>query len=126
MKHDDEGRQFVALHDVRSAIVTASATLSNGTAATFLTGDADYFLDLVEVQFSSGSTLTLGGATAGVDLINDGTTVRHIDLPEAGTVQLRFDVPLKQITKNTPWILDLDDVTGTTVKVDGTFIKKNK
>lgn len=116
---------FVALHDVRGAIVTASATLTNGTATSLVAGDADYFLDLVEVQLSTGSTVALGTATAGIDLKNDGTTIRHIDIPEGGTVQLKFDVPLPQITKNTPWVLDLDDITGTTVRVDAIFIKKS-
>lgn len=123
MKHDTQGRQFVALHDVRGAIVTANATLSSGTAASLIAGDADYFLDIVEIQFSTGSTAALGTATAGVDLINDGTVIRHIDVPEGGTVQLKFDVPLKQITKNTPWNLDMDDLTGTNVSVGATLIK---
>ena len=109
--------------DVRGATVTAAATLTNGTATSLIAGDADYLLDIVEITFSTGTTVALGTATAGIDLINDGTVVRHIDLAEGGPNQLRFDVPLKQLTTNTPWIVDMDDVTGTTVRINATIIK---
>lgn len=117
MKHDNEGRQFIALHDVRSAVRSASASLSTGTAVTLLAGDADYFLDIVELSFANNST-----ASASVVLSNDGTTIRTLQIG-AGTSQLRFDVPVRQAVKNTPWILDMEDVTGTSVVVDAVLIK---
>lgn len=123
-KRDKEGRQFIAQHDVRSAIVTANASLSSSDAAftSLIVGDADYFLDIVEITLSNASTVG-----AGIDLGNDGTTIRHIDIPASSTVQLMFDAPLKQITKNLPWTLDISgtDITGTTVTVGAHLIKKD-
>ncbi len=115
---DNKGRQFIAMHEVRSALVTANASLTTGTATTLIAGDSADFLDIVEITFSNNSTVAVG-----VDLGNDGTIIRHLDLP-AGMTQLRFDAPLKQITKNLPWTLDMDDVTGTTVSVGATLIKQ--
>lgn len=121
---DNKGRQFIAMHEVRSSLVSASASLTTGTATSLIAGDAADYLDIIEITFSSGSTAALGTATVGVDLINDGTIIRHIDLIEGGAEQFRFDAPLRQQTKNTPWILDMDDVTGTTIRVDATLIKQ--
>lgn len=123
-KTDNNGAQIMAFHEVRSALVTANATITTGSPATLIAGDASYFLDITEITFSCGSTAALGTATVGFDLINDGTIVRHFDLVEGGTTQLNFDAPLKQVTKNTPWIIDMDDVTGTTVSVGATLVRK--
>ena len=123
MKHNAEGKEFMGFHEVRGAVVTANATLSNGTAATLVAGDADYFLDIQEITFSTGSTAALGTSLAGIDIINDGTIVRHVDLLDGGLEQLTFDIPLKQITKGTPWIVDMDDVSSTTVQIGATLIK---
>src|SRR3990167_1446299 len=106
MKEDSYGRQFIAMHDVRGALVSANVTLTNGTGGTLIAGDADYLLDIVEITFATASTA--GGAV--VDLNNDGTVVRSVGLP-AGGMHLKFDVPLKQITQNTPWVVDMNDVT---------------
>lgn len=121
MKEDYEGRGFVALHDVRNAIVSASATLTGGTAATLIAGDSDYFLDIIEVMFSNNSTVS-----ASVSLVNDGTTIRTFQVAAGATSQFKFDCPLRQNTKGLPWIADLEDVTGTSVVVAAEFIKKTK
>lgn len=118
MKHDLEGRAFIAMHDVRGALVSASASLANGTAATLVAGDTDYFLDIIEMTLGNNSTVA-----ASVVLKNDGTTIRTLSVPANGTVQLTFDAPLRQATKNTPWIADMEDITGTTVSVDAVLIK---
>lgn len=119
-KLNNEGAAIMAMHDVRSALVSANASVSTGSATTLIAGDASYYLDIVEMTFSHNSTL----AGAVVDLINDGTIVRTVSLP-AGTVQLKFDAPLKQITKNTPWIIDMNDITGSTVDVGAVLVRKN-
>lgn len=122
-KKDSQGRLFMATHDVRSAIVTAFATLSTSDApfTSLIVGDTDYFLDPIELTFSNSSSVG-----ASVDLYSDGTIVKHIDLSSFGTVQLQFPAPLKQVTKNTPWLVDLNgtDLTGTTINVSGSLIKK--
>lgn len=117
---DTRGRQFIAMHDARGAIVTAAASLTTGTAATFLSGDASDFLDLIEATFANNST-----AAATVTLANDGTTIRTIVVPAATTLAVKWDVPIKQLTKNVPWVIDMEDITGTTVTVGANFIKVN-
>ena len=120
MKTDLQGRQFIAHHDVRDALVSASASLSTGTAGTFLAPQADYFLDLIEVTLSNNSTVT-----ARVELKTDGTTMRTVSIAAGSSVQLFFDAPLRQQTKNTAWMADMEDITGTTVVVEGTFMRKS-
>lgn len=109
----------MALHDVRGALVSAAASPTTGTAVSLLAGDADYFLDCVEVSMTNQSTVAVG-----VALINDGTTIRTFQIPANKTELFKFDVPLRQQTKATPWVADMDDVTGTTLVVEGIFIKK--
>lgn len=115
---DATGRTFIAMHEVRGGLVTANASITTGTATSLISGDADKFLDIVEISFANNSTVG-----AHVNIVNDGTTIRGVDVPLSGTVQLCFDTPLKQITKNTPWNIDMDDITGTTVMVGATLIK---
>lgn len=117
-KLDTQGRQFIAMHDVRGALVSANASLSTGTGTALIAGDADYFLDIVEVTLANNSTVT-----AAVDLKNDGTVVRSFSVPPNSTVQLKFDAPLKQVTKNTPWIVDMEDITGSSIAIGTTLIK---
>lgn len=117
---DSRGKQLIAMHDVRSALVTAAASLTTGTAATFLAADNDYFLDLVEATFANSST-----ATASIALANDGTTIRTLSIPAGNTLQVFFDAPLKQLNKSIAWVIDMEDITGTTINVGATFIKQN-
>ena len=121
MKYDRDDKLMVQLHDIRGAVVTANATVTTGTTTSLITGDADKMLDLVEVTFANNSSVG-----AHIDLINDGTTVRAVDIPAYGTVQLVFDTPLEQIIKNTPWNVDMNDITGSTVKIGALFIKREK
>lgn len=111
------------MHDVRGAIVTANASVTSSAAAitTLIAGDSDYFLDIIEATFSNNSTVA-----AGVDLGNDGTVIRHIDIAAGGTVQLSFNSPLKQGVKALPWTLTMSgtDITGTTISVGAALIKK--
>lgn len=119
-KVDSVGREFVVMHDVRGALVSAAASLTTGTGVTLLAADADYFLDCVEISLSNNSTVG-----ASVTLTNDGTTIRTVQVPPGNTIQLAFDAPLRQGNKALPWIADLEDITGSTVTVEGTFIKNS-
>lgn len=108
----------MALHEVRTALESAAATLSTGTATSLRAGDADYFLDLIEVTLSNNSTV---GASVAFKV--DGTTLKTIQVGAGNTTQLRFDAPLAQPVKGVPWLVDMEDITGTEVTVEATFIK---
>ena len=127
MKKTTDGIQIVQPFEVSGAFVSAAATLTTGTATSLATGDADYYLDLVEIMFSSTSTVALGTANFSIALINGGETYRTFVMGEGqDVVQCTFPAPLRQNEKNTPWNVDMDDVTGTTVNVYATFVKKNR
>lgn len=111
---------FTARHDVRGGIATAYATLITGTAAIFFTGDADYFSDMIEIQMSNNSTVAVG-----IDLTQDGSKIRHFEIPANTTIEIAYDVPLKQNTIAVPWIIDMPDITGTSVEIAASFIKNH-
>lgn len=112
--------QFIAIHSVRSGIVTAAASLTTGTATSLVAGDTDYFLDIVELTVANNSS-----AAATVALTNDGTTIRTFQAPANSSFQLIFDAPLKQNTKGIAWLADMEDVTGTTVSIGANLVKRN-
>lgn len=117
-KKDTSGRQVITMHEVRSALVTAYATVTTGSPTVLDPGDTDYFTDIVEIQLSNNST-----AAVGVDLFNDGSKIRHFEIPANTTIENPYLIPLKANTKNVPWLIDMADVTGTTVEVGATLIK---
>ena len=119
MKKDTNEKQIIGFHEVRSAMTTATASLTSGAGVSLITGDTDYFLDILEMTCANNS------ATVNVLLKSDGTTVRTLQLPANTTKQYKFDVPLKQETKETPWVVEMEDITGTTVTIDAHLIKKN-
>ena len=116
---DDVGRQVMTVHQVRDLVSTAYAAVTTGTPTTLISGDSGYFLDLVEISFSTNSTV----ASTNLLLKDDGTTVRGIDIPVDDTVQLTFPVPVPQGAKGGDWTIDMEDVTGTTVYISATFVR---
>jgi hypothetical protein len=112
------GRDLVLPFAARNALVTATATLTNGTNTLLITGDADYPLDLVHVTFANQST-----AAAQVTLKDDGTSVRTLNVPLSDTLELKPNVPIIQSAKGGNWTVDMGDTTGTTLVVDAIFIK---
>lgn len=112
-------KHLILPYEVRGACVSASASITTGTNGVLLTGDADYRLDLVEVSFSNNSTVA-----ASLSLKDDGTTVRTINVPIGGMVQLKFPIPLEQNAAGGDWTLDMEDITGTTVGAQAVFIKR--
>lgn len=119
---DDVGRQVVTLLQVRDLIATASATLSTGTAATLLAaGGSGVFHDLVHLTASNNSTVA--GNTASVQLLQDGSVVKTLQVPNGGTLAIDFTVPIPQGSSNTVWTVDMEDITGTTVYIDALFAK---
>lgn len=111
-------KQFIAFHDVRGALVTATASLTSGTATSLVSGDTANYLDLVELTCANNS-----GAAANVILTNDGSTIRTFEVPPYTTL-FKYDVPVEQITKGTGWSVDMEDITGTTVTIDALFVKR--
>ena len=126
MKEDRDGKQLISLYDVRGAIVTATATLTTGTAGSLVLGDSDYMLDLIEVTAATNSTTVAAGTGPTVDLISDGAIITTFGVPLPGSTTINYNAPLEQQTKNTPWNADLNDITGTTVTINARFIKRAK
>lgn len=118
MKETSNGRLVIAPHEVRSAIYTATASVTSGTPTTLIAGDSAYFNDIIEISCSNDSSVA-----AIVSLRNDGSRVRTISIPVSSTVQLYFDAPLKENAKGGLWDIDGADITGTTITVDATYIK---
>ena len=116
---DDVGRPVTTPYQVRDLVVTAYVTVTSGTPTTLLAGDADHFLDLLEISCATDSTV----AATNFLLTDDSTTVRGFDIPVSGTVELKFPVPLPQGAKNSTWRVDMEDVTGTTLQVGALFVK---
>ncbi len=115
------GRQVMTLHQVRGLLVTAYAQVTTGTPTVLLSGDADSFLDLLEISYSTNTTVV----SPNVALRDDGTTVRIVDIPVDDTVQLTFPTPIPQNKKGGDWVIDMDDVTGTTLDVGAIFVKNS-
>lgn len=104
---------------VREAIVTAHASLTNGTNTTLLAGDADAKLDLVQIGFSNSSD-----AATTVTLTDDGTTVRIYPIPASTANEFSYEIPVPQNAKGGNWQVDLPDITATTITVRALFIKR--
>lgn len=118
MKEDLLGRQVVTQYATRDALVTASATITNGTNSTLISGDADYPLDILEITFANQSS-----AAVQVTLKDDGTSVKTLKIPANSTLELAKNVPLKQGRAGGNWTLDMEDITGTTVVVEAVLMK---
>lgn len=115
---DDVGRQVNWPYQVRDLAQTASVSLTTGTAATLVAaGGTGVFHDLMHISFANNS------ATASVQLLQDSTVMKTIQVPASNTLSLEFTYPIPQGTANTVWTADMEDITGTTVTIDALFIK---
>lgn len=112
---DDLGRPIVR-HTVRDLIQTAQATLTTGTAATLLAGTADFYNDIVQLTASNNSSVA-----ATVALKDEGTTIRTLVIPATTTLHFNFEPALKQSVTGVNWIVDMEDITGTSVEVSAEF-----
>ena len=107
-------------YELRDSLVTAYVQATGGTKVTLLAGDSNFFHDLLEVSFANNSTVVVTNVT----LSDDGTTVRIVDVPVDGTVQIVEPVPFPQGAKGGNWQIDIDDITGTNVDVTALFIRR--
>lgn len=117
VRSDLSGRPFADGFTVHDATNTATATLTTGTPATLASAVPGRFLDLVEVSFANNS------GAAQVQLLDDGTPVRTFQVPASTTLQAVFDPPVPQSSPNSVWQADMEDVTGSTVTVNATFLR---
>lgn len=116
---DDVGRQLIWPYQVRDLAATAQATLSNGASTALLAaGGSGVFHDLMHITMANNSTVA-----ASVTLKDDGTVAKTFQVPASSTIAIDFTYPLLQGTANGGWNADMEDITGTTVTVDATFIK---
>lgn len=116
---DSRGRILLSNQEFRGALVSGFATCINGDPTQLVAGDSDYFLDIVELEFANNSTLA-----AQVSIVSDGTVLRSLIIPASSSLQFSYINPLRQVTKATPWNIDMEDITGTTITVGATLIKK--
>lgn len=119
-KETSNGRLVVTQHEVRSAVYSATASITTGSPTSFIAGDSAYFNDIIEISASNDSTVA-----AIITLVDDGSRIRTMSIPASATAQLYFDAPLKQGVKGSNWNIDGADITGTTITVDATYIKSN-
>lgn len=115
---DDLGRG-ITRYTIRDLIVTAAASLVNGTKTSLVTGVSGSYLDLKQITLSNNSS-----AATTVTLTDESTTVRTIDVPANDAVHLVFDPALPQNTTGVDWYVDLPDITGTTISVNAEFINE--
>ena len=114
--YDDVGRQLMVVYQVRDLVHTAPATLANGTPTALADGVSGAYLDLIQVTFGNSSSVAVQ-----VSLKDDGTA-HNFEVPAGGTT-IPFQVPIKQGAMGGAWIADMEDVTGTTVYVEASFVR---
>lgn len=118
---DDLGRQLVRPVQVRDLIVTAYATLSNGTETTFLAASAGFFQDLVYVVAANNSDAAV---TVHIRPVTAGNIVLSLQVPANGTAGIASPIPLPQSDTGNNWTADMADITGTSVFLTGLFSKE--
>lgn len=118
--YDKLGRGLVRMQ-MRESLVTAYASLTNGTETTLATADAAGYLDLVYVLASNTST-----AAQQVDLraVSGGNIVVSLMVPASGTAGVSLPAPMPQDATGNAWTADLGDVTNSTVYVSALFTKE--
>lgn len=124
-KQTTDGIQVMQFYEVQGAIVSASVSLTTGTAAILIAGDSDYFLDLVKITGSTTSSIAAGTAGFNIALLQDGSTMANYPFGNQPLIDIDYFPTLRQNTKNLPWVVDMDDVTGGTVNFTAFFIKRS-
>lgn len=120
---DDLGRQLVRPVQVRDLIVTAYASLTNGTETTLLSASAGYFHDLIYIMGANSSDVAV---TVDIRPVTAGNVIMSLQIPASGTAGVSLPVPIPQMGVDTGnnWTADMNDITGTTVYVSALFSKE--
>lgn len=119
--HDDLGRILNRPVQVRDLIVTAYASVTNGTEATLLAASAGSYHDLVYIMAANNSD---AAATIDVRPVTSGNVVMTIQVPANGTAGVACPVPIPQSDTGNNWTIDMGDITGTTVYVTALFSRE--
>ena len=116
--HDDIGRQVIKTLQVRDLILTARATISNGTETTLRAAVAGSYLDCLAIMCANNSD-----AAVAVDVraVTAGNVVQTIQVPASGTAGWAPTIPWPQDETGNNWTIDMADITGTTVSVSALF-----
>lgn len=116
--HDDLGRQVMRPMQVRDLILTAYATVSNGTETTLRAAVAGAYLDLITLVGANNSD-----AAVSVDIraVTAGGVVGNLQIPANGTAGFALPVPYPQQETGNNWTVDLPDITGTTISFTALF-----
>ena len=107
---DQMGRLMTRPYLVRDLLTTASATLTTGTATTLLSGTSGYYMDLKQLTMANNSDVA-----ALVALLDESTTIRTFLVPARNSVSFAFEPALKQSATGVNWLVDMEDITGTTI-----------
>ncbi len=116
---DDLGRQITRPYQVRDLLLTSFVSLTTGTKTELAAGVASNFLDLIQISFANNSD-----AATVVTLTDESTTVLSIPVAANSAGALSFSPPLPQSATGVSWYVDLPDITGTTITINGTFSKE--
>ena len=121
--HDDLGRQLMRPVQVRDLVVTAYASLANGTETTLLAATAGSFHDLIYVMGANNSDVAV---TVNIRPVLAGNIIMTLRVPANGTACIVTPVPLPQSASDTgnAWTADMGDVTGTTVYLTALFTRE--
>ena len=121
--HDDLGRQLVRPVQVRDLVITAYASLTNGTETTLLAASAGSFHDLIYVLGANNSDAAV---TVDIRPVTAGNIVMSIQIPANGTAGVSMTVPYPQSGSDTGnnWTADMGDITGTTVYLSALFSRE--
>lgn len=122
---DDLGRQLIRPMQIRDLLVTAYATLSNGTETTLVGAVAGSYLDMIYVM---GANVSDVATTVFFRANTGGNIVSALQLPANGTAGVAAPVPIPQMGltdgSGNNWTADMGDITGTTVYLTGLFSKE--
>ena len=120
---DELGRQLTRPVQVRDLMITAYATLTNGTETTLLAASAGSFHDLVYIL---GANVSDVATTVHIRPVTAGNIVLSLQLPANGTAGVAAPVPIPQMGADTGnnWTADMNDITGTTVYLTGLFTRE--
>ncbi len=116
---DDLGRQITRPYQVRDLLSTAFVSLTTGTKTEFIAAVAATYLDLIQISYANNSD-----AATVVTLTDESTTVLSIPVAANSAGNMNFTPPLPQSATGVAWYVDLPDITGTTITINGTFSKE--
>ena len=119
--YDSIGRQIIRPVQVRGLLVTAYASLTNGTETTLVSAVSGAYLDLVYIMGANNSDVAV---TVDIRPVTAGNVVMTLQVPASGTAGIACPIPLPQNDIGNNWTADMGDITGTTVYLTGLFSKE--